>query len=261
MSILIENLRKDMQKREEADNVMPAAWAIVPLLPVIGILLFLPFMVLSMMMGMEAGAVEAIPVGAIAPLVSLIVIVPVFIIAGAILSIVLLYKLINRRNTHFSRVHFLFDDLLNLIRDEATKKNVNVEIPLSSYERTLREVKEEEERKGAVLWAILSAVTGIAAFYVYYFLMRDVYKHERGEDALLEDASRCFTSVDIQLPSMRREEPMPNRSFILYLILTFITLGIFGIYWNYVLIKDPNEHFKHHRLMEDQLLQTLMTRA
>ena len=261
MSILIENLRKDMQKREEADNVMSAAWAIVPLLPVVAILLFLPFMVLSMMMGMGAGAVEAIPVGAIAPLLSLIVIVPAFIIAGAILSIVLLYKLIKRRNTHFSRVHFLFDDLPNLIRDEATKKNVDVEIPLSSYERTLREVKEEEERKGAVLWAILSAVTGIAAFYVYYFLMRDVYKHERGEDALLEDAGRCFTSVDIELPSMRREEPMPNRSFILYLILTFITLGIFGIYWNYVLIKDPNEHFKHHRLMEDQLLQTLMTRA
>ena len=254
-----------MQKREEADNVMPAAWAIVPLLPVIGILLFLPFMVLSMMIGMEAGAGEAIPAEAItitiAPLLSFIVIVPVFIIAGAILSIVLLYKLINRRNTHFSRVHFLFDDLLNLIRDEATKKNVDVEVPLSSYERTLREVKEEEERKGAVLWAILSAVTGIAAFYVYYFLMRDVYKHERGEDALLEDAGRCFTSVDIELPSMRREEPMPNRSFILYLILTFITLGIFGIYWNYVLIKDPNEHFKHHRLMEDQLLETLMTRA
>ena len=250
MSTLIENLRKDMRKREEADNVMSGAWAIVPLLPAIGILLFIPMAMISMMgMGM----------GAIAPMASLTFIFVAFVIAGAILSIVLLYKLIKRRNTHFSRAHFLFEDLINLIKDLSTKKGVNVEVPLSSCERTLREVKDEEERKGAALWAILSAVTGIAGLYVYYFLMRDFHKHERSEDALQEDTSRCLTFLDIKLPPMRREEPMPKRSFILYLILTIITFGIFGIYWIYVLIKDPNQHFEHHRLMEDQLLGTLTT--
>ena len=59
------------------------------------------------------------------------------------------------------------------------------------------------------------------------------------------------------MPLPRRETILPDRSFVLYLILTIITLGIFGIYWLYVLLKDPNEHFKHHILVEDRLLGQL----
>ena len=87
--------------------------------------------------------------------------------------------------------------------------------------------------------------------------MKDFYRHERREDGFWEDISKIFGNLEVSFTPPRRMNPIPNRSFILYLILSIITLGIFGIYWLYVLIKDPNEHFKHHVQVDEQLLATV----
>ncbi|MEM0450049.1 MAG: DUF4234 domain-containing protein [Nitrososphaerota archaeon] len=56
---------------------------------------------------------------------------------------------------------------------------------------------------------------------------------------------------------MKRVESIPNRSFVLYLILSMVTLGIFGIYRTYALIRDPNIHFREQAKFEDELLGRL----
>jgi predicted permease len=130
-------------------------------------------------------------------------------------------------------------------------------VEIVTLERTIREAKAEETEKSAVLWAILSAIIFIASWYVYYFLMKDFYKHERREDTFFEDVSRVLGKSGVTFAPPRRMKPIPDRSFILYLIVTIITAGIFGIYWLYVLLMDPNEHFKYHIGLEDELLKVL----
>jgi predicted permease len=174
-----------------------------------------------------------------------------------IATIILTYKLIKRRNTHFKRQSFLFEDIVAAMRAIAEKKGIDVNVELSSCERTVREAKAEETEKGAVLWAILSAIIFLAQWYVYYFLMKDFYKHERREDGFWEDLRRTLDKCGVTFSAPRRMEATPDRSFVLYLILTIITLGLFGIYWIYVLLKDPNQHFRYHMQIEDQLLSTL----
>jgi hypothetical protein len=44
-----------------------------------------------------------------------------------------------------------------------------------------------------------------------------------------------------------------ERPFLLYAALTVITFGVFGIYWLYTLIDDPNKHFERQRVVEDAL--------
>lgn len=240
MSLAIENVRKDIRMRAEADKMMSTAWLFIYIIPIVSIILTVFFIALGP--------------AAFVPLMGLSWIL---IFVSFIVQIVLIYKLVKRRNTHFRRQSFLFEDVVNAIRDLAAKKGVDVQIPISSCERIIREAKAEETEKNAVLWAILSAIIFIASWYVYYFLMKDFYKHERREDGFWEDISRALAACGITMPLPRREAPIPDRSFILYLILTIITLGIFGIYWLYVLIKDPNEHFKYHIIVEDQLLRLL----
>ncbi len=123
----------------------------------------------------------------------------------------------------------------------------------------MREVKAEETEKGAMLWAILSAFVFPALWYVWYFLTKDFYKHERREDGFWEDMSRILDKSGIKFVVPRRVEPVPERNFVLYLILTIMTVGLFGIYWLYILLKDPNQHFMYHGQIEDQLLSTLET--
>jgi len=237
MSVELENLRRDIRMRSEYDKMMSTAWLAIYLVPIIVILMTIPAMLL--------GAPE------------ILLLSPILAIISFIVSIVLIYKLVDRRNTHFKRQMFLMEDMIKLIRKIAEQKKTDVETELSLCERTLREAKTEETEKNAVLWAILSAIIFIATWYVYYFLMKDFYKHERREDGFWEDTSKILGKLGISFTPPRRVNPLPNRSFVLYLILSIITLGIFGIYWLYVLIKDPNEHFKYHASVDEELLATI----
>jgi ethanolamine utilization cobalamin adenosyltransferase len=36
-------------------------------------------------------------------------------------------------------------------------------------------------------------------------------------------------------------------------VLTVITFGVFGIYWLYTLIDDPNKYFERQHVVEDAL--------
>lgn len=255
MSAPIEDLRKDIRMRDEADPKMSNAWLIIYLIPIFAIIIGLVSLLFSVMLLPTLGPEAALPA-----LVG-IFLVPLLALISFVVSIILTYKLVKRRNTHFKRQSFLFEDLINAVKSLATKKKVDVEVGLSSCERTVRETKAEETEKSAALWAILSAVVFLATWYVYYFLMKDFYKHERREDGFWEDIGKVLDKCDIKFSAPRRTEILPNRSFVLYLILNIITAGLFGIYWLYVLLKDPNEHFKYHIQIEDELLSTLESLA
>ena len=144
-----------------------------------------------------------------------------------------------------------------VIGNPGVTEEIEVETILSPVKRTVREANAEETEKSAILWAILSAFVPFVQWYVNYFLMNDFYRHEQREDGFWEDLGRAMNKLGINFSVPRRTEAMPNRSFVLYLILTIITMGLFGVYWIYVLLKDPNEHFKYHIEAESQLLSAL----
>lgn len=258
LSVPVENLRKDIRMRDESDPIMSTAWVLVYLIPIFAAItaiftvFYFAFVAITTPWIVPGEAV-------VFPLLAVLTTLLLAII-GFIVFIILTYKLVKRRNTHFKRQMFLTEDVVTAVKTIAAKKGIDVEVGLSSVERTVREAKAEETEKGAVLWAILTAVPyigSLAQWYVYYFLMKDFYKHERREDGFWEDLSRTLDKCGITFSMPRRTETTPNRSFVLYLILAIITLGLFGIYWLYVLLKDPNEHFKYHMQVEDQLLSTL----
>ncbi len=251
MSAELENLRRDIRMRVEYDKMMSTAWLAVYLIPITLIIvrLFL-LLIIATFPTMFLGWGKLL-------LLEILFLWLVLGIISFIVSIVLIYKLVDRRNTHFKRQTFLMEDTIKLLRKIAEEKKTSVETELSLCERTLREARAEETERSAVLWAILSAVIFIATWYVYYFLMKDFYKHERREDEFWEDISKILSKLGISFSPPRRMNPLPNRNFILYLILSIITIGIFGIYWLYVLIKDPNEHFRYHASIDEELFTTL----
>jgi len=246
--------------RVQSDKMMSIVWIFVYILPIfawilIGLSIFSFFMITGVTIGPPGPTPQPSPI--FIPLLIWAILLPLLGIIGFIVSIILIYMLVQRRNTHFKRQIFLFDDIVAAVRAIAIKKGVNAEVELASCQRTVREAKAEETEKSAVLWAILSAIIFLADWYVRYFLMKDFYKHERKEEGFWEDISKALDKCGVKFSMPRRMATLPDRSFVLYLILTIITLGIFGIYWIYVLLKDPNEHFEYHIKIEDELLSTL----
>jgi positive regulator of sigma E activity len=156
-------------------------------------------------------------------------------IIGAILLLVLLYKLIKRRNEHFKRHQLLEEDIIRVLNSLAGKKRSKIEDKLASVERSTREAKLNEKEESAFLWAILSFFIPFVGLYVGYFLMRDFYRHERREDFFLEDLGKAAAPI-MALERPRRFHSTPDRNIVLYIVLTILTAGAFGIYWLYTLI-------------------------
>lgn len=254
-SVALENLRKDSELRAQTDRQISVAWVFLPIIAIILVVVVAVLSVLATLNTLNSSSTSTTTM-----------VVPAFggfaLVAGIgfladILILYFFYMLIRRRNQHFPRQQRFFTDLVTILRGAASRRNVNVDAVLGSMENTVRQSQAEETEKSAVLWVILMLVpfvSLIAMLYVLYFLTSDFHKHERWEDGLLSDTERALGAMGVQF-IFHRNNPIPSRSFVLYIILTIITLGIFGLYWEYVLIKDPNNHFVNHAIYEPQIIQ------
>ena len=180
-------------------------------------------------------------------------------VIAAVLYLVLVYRLLNRCNEHFSRHRLLDVELLEAVRVIAEKRQV---VNGERYNALLHDVREagiREREKPAFLWALLILVpyVGIVSLlYILYSLTRDFPEHERRESTFLANV-KSLVPADIPLTIARRAKPLQPRNFWLYLALSIVTLGIFTLYWFYILIKEPNTHFAEHKNWEDQLVLSL----
>ena len=262
MAISLENLQNDIRLRKESDKQMSNVWLLVYLLPIgVGVIFSVYFLVSFIdivdSIYPASSSINFSYDGFDAQIMNALITIGLTGVVNFTVGIVLTYKLVNRRHTHFKRQKFLSEDLIASIKSMGKMKDIDVETSLASIERTLREANTEETEKSGILWAILTAFIPFVQLYVYYFLMNDFYRHEQKENGLWEDISSALNKLDINFSVLRRTKYIPNRSFVLYLILTIITGGLFVVYWLYTLLTDPNEHFKYHIQAESQLISTL----
>src|SRR5436309_2626850 len=234
---------------------MSGAWAIVPLLPVIvGIVVFVVVFaaIFSAIGSVGPSGMTATGTSALgAALVGSIFLLYFLYFVVLILVGVLIFKLVSRRSTHFTRQILLQEELISMAKEVAAKSGVDVSILLNNMERNAREAQLEETEKNATLYALLY---GLVWLYTAYFLMKDFFKHERREDLFINDMLRTFSALGVSINFPYRNPPIPDRSFALYFVLTLITGSIFGVYWVYVLVTDPNNHFRQQMLIEDTIM-------
>lgn len=263
MAVSLENIQKDIRMRKESDRHMSHAWLLVYILPICVSVITAGYSIVSLLdffSSVDFSTPELYNYsysGLTEEFTLLWLTVGLTGLITFVVSIVYTYLLVNRRSTHFKRQKFLSEDIIAAVDSLAKTKNIEVEAGMLSLERSMREANAEETEKSAILWAILSAFVPFVQLYVYYFLITDFYRHERREDGFWEDLSRTLNKLGVNFSVPRRTKAMPYRSFVLYLILTIVTVGMFGVYWFFVLLKDPNEHFKYHIDAETQLLTAL----
>ena len=240
---------KAIERRRDADRMIPDMYALLPLIGIFAALGLSALSAFAAWLGLVWLVVFGWALGALGWLVF------------GILVVVVEYWLISRRNSHFARVSEFRDSILRFVRDSASAKKAEKEISmeLAALEGANSEAKYRETEKPAVLWLILTLVPGInliAMLYVLYFLTSDFYQHSIREQTFLKHLQSSLKKLGVEMV----EEPpraIPERSFILYVILTIVTIGLFGIYWFYVLIKDPNGHFRAQWVFEDRLSKAL----
>ena len=232
---VLEDIKRHINAAESTDYIMPIWLPFLPLiLVIIGIIAAVASYEASFEAGVTAGAGTAIGVA----------------ILGVIINFYVIYKWIKRRNEHFKRTHALWSSVV------AALEAAGIDEPeIIGIKDALNEAKYDEQEKSAGLWTILTIVP-LVIYYVYHFLNKDFVKHERREMRILNNLRDLLRKRGgyVEVPV---EPTIKDRSTFLYFILSIITFGIFQLYWVYTLTKDPNEHFRMHRVVEEKLLDSL----
>jgi hypothetical protein len=262
LAVAIENLKNYMQMRNKTDRHMSNYWLLFYFSPVIislAIVGYFLFSFFAQFSSVDSFLASDFTYAELQQLLEM----PWFTVGLTNLitysvSLVFTYFLVNRRTTHFKRQNWLFTEIISSIRSVATTKDdVDVTEELMLLEQNVNQANADKTEKNPILWAVLSTFIPFLALYVYYFMMTDFYNHEQFENKFWETTSNTLNKLGINFSVPQRTQPMQNRSFVMYFILAIVTVGIFGVYWLYVLVNDPNTHFKQHVPVETQLLSAL----
>ncbi len=233
-----QRIIETVSQRGNTDEIIPEWWVLLPILAVL-------LSVVVSIAGFFIPALFIVSIGAS--------------IVGTIIVLILIYKLLKRHNLHLVREAALRRSIIDYFRFKGEEKGagMNVYPYTQAMEGIDREGLAVEKPQDALLWTILCIIpiiNYVAYILIGYWLTNFSPGHDRRFFAFAQNTQYAGNQVGMQniLPQMWR--PVPERSFILYIILTIITFGLFAIYWAYVLIKDLNEHFKNEWEFEDALV-------
>lgn len=183
----------------------------------------------------------------------------------AVYVFVIQYQLIERRNQHFARQRSFYTNVLRVLREKADATGRQDALQMvSRAEAELNDaiVREGGEHNPWIWGVILPILTlGIASFYTYWFLTVDYRRHSVRQRQLTDTVSEALRQVTGNPTTVVDESVVPDRNYWIYLLLTLVTFGLFGIYWQYVLFNDPNVHFARQAIAEDQLVSYLRVAA
>ncbi len=269
----VDDMKKTIELQSRTDRIVTPLWMMVPLVSFGFSIATIVLTVIDIEKALAALAASGggfvmvgVPPLSIPDLTYLEIISFCLLIA----ELYLFYILIKRRNLHFEREYRFFYDtslaLRNLAAARGMSSDESVQHNLRDIDSHLNTIHYSARDRSAILWIILLFVPIVdifAYFYIFYFLTKDFGEHEPMEDWLISSVSRALASIGINFTYSRdsssKGKAIPDRNFLLYLFLDVITLGAFGIYWIYVLIKDPNNHFKTEAQIENTMLSAIIS--
>jgi hypothetical protein len=137
----------------------------------------------------------------------------------------LFYRSVERRNLHFRRQREMEKQVETVLQSKGEEPAGDRNLP---------------PERNAALWAA-SIVLVVPAFAAMYVLSRDLVLHEKHQQEFLKKALSDENYKPQHVPLS------------LYLVITVATLGLGGIYWLYKVLNIYNNHFKEHRMIDNDL--------
>ena len=262
MGNVFDDVLRNIDKSKASDRQMSNIWLLFYFFPIISSVIFVGFTIFSVLSVASTSYPFISPdeysnIEFFSEFTYILSLFLLTLLAFFLVNLILTYELVKRRNSHFVRQNLLFNDLMVDFKSLGEHKGINEGTNFLTANKILNEAKVKENMKVPVLWAVLSAFIPFVSWFVNYFLMKDFYDHERREGIFWDNLGNILNNFGVNFSVPSRTEIIPNRSFGLYLILTIITVGLFGIYWIHILLRDPNTHFKYHIEIENSLKNSL----
>ncbi|UCE36297.1 MAG: zinc ribbon domain-containing protein [Thermoplasmata archaeon] len=240
-----------IRQRSESDRLMTPLWALAPLIAWIVMVAVIFLILIAAYSGIDVDDTEEAEKAGEDFLWAFVITVAVGFAVFAAVVLYPWYLMIKRRTTHFQRERHLREGIIELIGEKGAQG-----VPVSTEMATLNSLhaeanSDEVERSPILNIIIMIILPWVGAMYVLYFLMKDIFKHHNRDIAIMQQTQAVAQKMGraVVVPSW---QSLPPRNFGVYLILS-CCIPLFGIYWQWVIIKDYNDHFQTQWRFEDQL--------
>jgi flagellar basal body-associated protein FliL len=233
-------VQSSVQMRTESDEIMGTWWAFLPLIA-------------------AALQIVGVAVSFVNAAAGIIVMVLMAIIS-AILELFLFYKLLSRQNNHFRRESAERTAIVAWFKEKAQEMGriqfIGPQLGAMESINQEAQFKEKEQSIILIILLIIPVVNFIIMLYLLYIFTKYPYEHDQRWHHFTQNAQMAGQQMglNIMMPSWKTQ---PERSFVIFLVLTIVTFGLFMFYWIYCIIKDMNEHMKNQWAFEDQLLREM----
>lgn len=195
MSNVIERL---VRKSDETDRIVPVALMFVPpVLTFIGALLIIAGSKEQQNNYHHHYSYYRYEYANTEPNSALLALGLLFIVAGTIVGMYIVYSLISRRNSHMERTLALYDVI------SSYTENHDKDLSARLKESVLRMEAEQGESKNPVVWIVIYLLSNIipllgifVVIYIFHFLNKDFVKHDRNERIILEQLSSVLSIRD-----------------------------------------------------------------
>lgn len=268
-----QQLMAAINARNVTDENIGNGWIVIPIITyiagMVAILIFFTGTVLDIIQEIIANPYYTTPTDEILARLNLIILIDiVWSILSYALFAILAYKLMNRHNEHSERESHLRMGILSFLRAAAgsPEKEAIISTEIATMNMLHSEASSEEPRRMPVLWALvigflwvpgLNFILMIVSAYMFYFLTKENWQHDRRFHDFMAQAYSALYKLGYSYAPVAGVKRLERRSFILYLVLSIITGGLFVLYWWYALVKDPNEHYRQQWHVEDHLANVI----
>ena len=188
-----------------------------------------------------------------------------FVLTWATLGIyvlVMFYRRLNRADLFRERRLHYYNAVIDATREYAEQEGQYgaAHDDLEDLHRFVKERFEDEHKPiGAGKSLALSIVTlGIYGLFAVYRMMRFWWQIQLTEQDFDEKLSLIWTKLGVvRYPVTFEPVKSLDRSFGIHFLLTLVTLGIYGIVWDYQLHTDPEKLYPETRAVEDTVVNAL----
>lgn len=180
-----------------------------------------------------------------------------------IYGLVLFFKRITRIDGFSSRKHTYYTSLLEWTERYASQEGKEDLVHHDVVD--LRDAVQNAYARGdlrfikaGVSFALTVVTLGIYGLYVLYRMNAYWWSAQVLEQDFDDKLSQVWTNLGLmRYPIGFTVDQGKRRGYALYLILTIVTLGIWGIVWDYKIHTDPDNLFESFHSIEDTVLQTV----
>jgi len=165
------------------------------------------------------------------------------------------YHLIKIRNSHFVREEKFRLKLISILENVSKDRKIDLSPLLDQMKLLTKELEVKNRNK--LIWAVISALTGIAMFFLYHTLMSDMKDHEAHEFLFKDLLDGCLSRLGVRSLSFIRKDPIETSNFLIFFILVLITFGLFSYYWTFAILRDLKSHILWHHRWEKIFLENL----